>query len=87
MKHDYCVFCQRCAGNNYNSNGTPLEASENNCYIAKERYELAKKMNSGYDPLCGKKIQDCLDELDIVINKMHRMESVNHRHNNGIKGV
>lgn len=43
-KHDYCDYCNLCAGNNYSEHGNPTIAAENNCYIAKVRYELATKM-------------------------------------------
>lgn len=42
-KYDYCNFCMICAGNNYSSTGNALKACRNNCYIAKCRFELAKK--------------------------------------------
>lgn len=42
-RHDYCAYCNLCPGNNYIENGTPLKASEVNCYIAKIRHELAQK--------------------------------------------
>ncbi len=62
-KHEYCDYCNLCAGLNYSELGTPLKAGENNCYIAKVRYELAHKMMTGYDPLQGKSIQDILNSL------------------------
>lgn len=62
-KHEYCDYCNLCAGLNYSELGTPLKAGENNCYMAKVRYELAHKMMTGYDPLQGKSIQDVLDGL------------------------
>lgn len=68
-KHDYCGYCNLCPGNNFSEFGTPLKAAETNCYIAKNRYELACKMAKGYDPLDNKTLQDCLDSLSI-----HRVE-------------
>jgi hypothetical protein len=53
--------------------GTPLKASENNCYIAKARYQLAQKMMKGYDPLNGKSLKERLAELpDYVPIKIKR---------------
>lgn len=62
-KHEYCDYCNLCAGNNYSENNTPIRASENNCYIAKIRYELACKLKEGRDPLNGKNIVDALATL------------------------
>ncbi|MBS5437680.1 MAG: radical SAM protein [Prevotella sp.] len=63
-KHKYCGFCSPCAGQNYVEHGTPLKASSNNCYIAKTRYLLSKKMSeTNYDPLNGKSLEDQLQEL------------------------
>jgi len=63
-RYDYCDYCNLCPGNNYIEHGTPLKAAEVNCYLAKNRYELAQKMKNGYDPLNGKTIQERLNELE-----------------------
>lgn len=62
-KYDYCNYCNLCVGLNFSEYGTPLKAGENNCYVAKARYELAHKMMLGYDPLHGKNIHSVLDHL------------------------
>lgn len=62
-RYDYCAYCNLCPGNNFIEYGTPLKASEVNCYMAKRRYELAQKMMKGYDPLNGKSLQERLGEL------------------------
>lgn len=62
-RHEYCDYCNLCVGLNYSEHGSPLQAGENNCYMAKTRYELAHKMMAGYDPLQGKTLQDVLDGL------------------------
>ena len=62
-RHDYCAYCNLCPGNNFIEHGTPLKASEVNCYVAKVRYELAQKMMQGYDPLNGKSLRERLAEL------------------------
>ena len=72
-KHEYCDYCNLCAGNNYSENGNPTIAAENNCYIAKVRCELAAKMRKGYDPLHGKSIFEALNELqDYAKEKIKR---------------
>ena len=77
--HDYCTHCQICIGNNYNAHGTPLKASENNCFLAKVRYNLAGKIKHGYDPLYGKSLQDRLQDFDIVLAPLQREGSINYR--------
>ena len=62
-RYDYCAYCNLCPGNNLVEHGTPLKASEVNCFIAKTRYELAQKMMHGYDPLNGKTLRERLAEL------------------------
>ena len=64
-RYNYCDYCNLCAGNNFSEFGTPLKAAETNCYIAKNRYELAQKMAKGYDPLGDKTLQECLDSLSV----------------------
>ncbi len=73
-KHSYCDYCNLCAGNNHSEHGTPLKAGENNCYIAKIRYELAHKMMNGYDPLQGKTIQERLNDFVIDIPSILKRE-------------
>jgi len=74
LTHPYCVFCQLCAGNNYNSTGSYLKPSENNCFLAKERYELSLAMQQGYDPLNGEKLQTKLSGLNTELPKLHRIK-------------
>lgn len=62
-RYDYCAYCNLCPGNNFMEHGTPLKAADNNCFVAKTRYELAQKMMQGYDPLNGKTLRERLAEL------------------------
>lgn len=39
-KFDYCSFCMICAANNFSSSGSALKACENNCIIAKCRFNI-----------------------------------------------
>ena len=68
-RYDYCAFCTLCAGTNYSEHGTPLKASENNCYMAKVRFELAQRMKKeNYDPLNGMDLRsrlECLPYFDL----------------------
>lgn len=78
-KHPYCTYCQMCVGNNYIAHGNPLRASDNNCFLARERYDLAMKMKNGFDPLNGKTIEEALSEIQCNISVFRRIPSVNHR--------
>lgn len=77
-RYDYCAYCNLCPGNNFIEYGTPLKASEVNCYMAKTRYGLAQKMMKGYDPLNGKTLRERLSELpDYVPMKIKKEMSLN----------
>jgi len=79
-QHPYCILCQMCAGNNYIANGNPLLPSENNCFLAKERYQLFLRMQRGDDPLKGKSVEESLQQLpDYVPLNLQRMPSANYR--------
>ncbi len=71
--HDYCFYCMPfCPGNNYNDRGECLNGGENNCYIAKIRYDIIKRLNSGDDILHNKTIEDCINELSIAEDDLQR---------------
>lgn len=71
--HDYCDYCNLCPGHNYSQHGDFRKASENCCYIAHVRHDLAKKMMQGYDPLGGKTLAMRLAELpDYVPQRLKR---------------
>ena len=75
-RYDYCDYCNLCPGNNFIEHGTPLKASEVNCYMAKIRHELAQKMMKGYDPLKGVSLRERLAELsDYVPTEIKRETS------------
>ena len=77
-RYDYCAYCNLCPGNNFIEHGTPIKASEVNCFIAKTRHELAQKMTRGYDPLNEKSLRECLAELpDYIPMKLKREMSQN----------
>lgn len=73
-KLDYCAYCNLCPGINYLEHGTPIRASENCCYTAKIRHSLAIRMMDGYDPLRGKAVRQCLEELpDYMPERLSRV--------------
>lgn len=76
-----------CPGNNYIAHGTPLKPSDNNCFLAITRYKLARKMENGYDPLCGKSLKERLQEVEVHIPNLQREESVNYRNFNRVNEV
>lgn len=43
-QHDYCDYCNLCVGNAFSEHKDYSKASENCCYIAKIRFNLAKKL-------------------------------------------
>lgn len=45
-KHDYCAYCDMCIGINYSEHKSPFIAGENNCFIAKCKYDLVKKIKA-----------------------------------------
>lgn len=78
-KHDYCIYCQMCPGNNYSSNGNPLKPAENNCMIAKTRYDLVQKIKQGKDPLHGKNVKETLQQVSINLHPLYRQMATNYR--------
>lgn len=66
---DYCKFCAPCPGLNFTKNGSPFVPSENNCYLAKMRKEVADMLKAGSDPLDGaSSIEDALCRLPRYTN-------------------
>lgn len=73
-KHDYCAYCNLCAGLAYSEHGDYKQPSEHGCYVAKIRYELAQKMKNGYDPLDGMKLEEVIEDSDNYdYIKLHRV--------------
>lgn len=72
-QHDYCDFCNLCAGNAQSQYGDYRKAAENCCYMAKVRHNLAKRMMEGYDPLNGEEFESALQRLLKATVAMHRI--------------
>ena len=84
--HNYCDYCKLCPGNNFAEHGTPLKASEVNCYLAITIYNLLQKMKGGYDPLNGNTLYERLAELpDYVPMKIQREMSPNNYNDTRLK--
>lgn len=81
-KHDYCSYCNLCAGNNYVEHGDFRKPSENNCTMAKIRFNMAHRMKQGYDPLQGHDFVTVLQALPKVKVDLRRIYDTK-----GINGV
>ena len=78
-KHVYCDFCKLCPGLNFAEHGTPIKAAENNCYVAKVRYNLALRLKDNNDPLNGNSLENALTLLpDVPSIKVHRILTKNY---------
>ena len=64
--HEYCDYCNFCPGNNYNDKGEPLNGGENNCYLAKVRYNTKMRLLAGNDILHGKTIEERIKDLSVA---------------------
>jgi MoaA/NifB/PqqE/SkfB family radical SAM enzyme len=62
-RHDYCDYCNLCAGRGQAEHGDWHKPAENCCYMAKIRYNLAHRLMEGYDPLNGKEFASALQAL------------------------
>lgn len=65
FSHEYCYYCCFCPGNNFNDKQEHLNGGENNCYIAKIRYNTVMRMQAGEDILQGKTIKERINELEV----------------------
>lgn len=73
-RHDYCSYCNLCPGVNFSEHRTPLFAGENNCFLAKVRCNLARKLMKGDDPLKGMTIDEAIMNMpDPEIGSIRRM--------------
>lgn len=74
-KHDYCSYCNLCAGNNYSEHGDATKAGENNCYMAKCRHQLANRLMSGEQPLRESDRRKVLELINDDISSIKRIFS------------
>ena len=72
-KHDYCDYCNLCAGQAQSQYGDYKKPAENCCYMAKVRHDLAKKMIKGYDPLNGEEFESVLKKLPKATVELQRI--------------
>lgn len=70
--HEYCYYCYFCPGNNYNDREECLNGGENNCYLAKIRYDTAMRYRAGEDLLNGKTLSERIKEMDVTESSLSR---------------
>ena len=59
---------------NFSEHRTPLFAGDNNCFLAKVRCNLARKLMKGDDPLKGRTIDEAIKNMpDPEIGSIRRM--------------
>lgn len=62
-RHEICDYCNLCAGCGYIEHKDWKKPAESCCYMAKVRYNLARKMMEGFDPLHGQEFVTALKTL------------------------
>ena len=72
-QYDYCDYCSLCPGQAQSQYGNFRKSSENCCYMAKVRHQLAHKMMEGYDPLNGEEFESALQRLPKATVDLHRI--------------
>ena len=72
FSHEYCNYCKICPGNNFNDRGDYLNGGENNCYLAKIRYNTHMRIQNGEDILNGKTIEEAIKELTVSDDHLQR---------------
>lgn len=70
---NYCEYCNLCAGINYTEHGDFRKPAETNCYMAKCRYNLARKLMETDVPLSRGQFIEALQKLTIKEVKLQRM--------------
>lgn len=76
-KHDYCHYCYPCPGNNYTNTGSFNKAGENNCFQAKCRWNIIKRIREGKRTLDETEIDRIIQlEKDYTFPKIKRILKV-----------
>lgn len=72
-RHEYCDFCNLCAGTNYSEHGDYHKPAETNCYMAKCRYNLAHELMELDSFMTREQFIAELNNLPIKQVKLRRM--------------
>lgn len=71
---NFCKYCSLCPGLNFAKNGSPFIPCDDNCYMARIRYELIESLKKGEDPLIGMDIDEALSKLpDVSIGGIQKV--------------
>ena len=76
-RHDYCDYCNLCAGLNYTEHGDFRVPAEKNCYMAKCRYNLAHKLMEHDEDMTRGEFIEALQQLPIEEITLRREYRVN----------
>lgn len=71
-KHDYCDYCNLCAGVNFTEHGDFRKPAETNCYMAQCRYNLAHKLMKNDKTMTREMFINALQELPIKETVLQR---------------
>ena len=75
--HDYCRFCNLCPGHNYSENNMVTKAGENNCFMARCRFNLAEKLKKGQPSLSKDELINSLKRFDNNVDYFHLRQIFN----------
>lgn len=76
-RHDYCDYCNLCAGLNYTEHGDFRIPAETNCYMAKCRSNLAHQLMEHDNPMTRKQLIESLRNLPtekVVLQRRYRIK-------------
>ena len=76
-EHDYCDYCNLCAGLNYSEHGDFRKPAESNCFLAKCRHNLAKRLMTKDEPMTREEFIQELQKLPIEKYDLRRMYRTN----------
>ena len=74
-RHDYCDYCNLCAGLNHTEHGDFRKPAESNCYMAKCRSNLAHMLMEHDEPMTKQQFIKALQSLpikNIVLQRQYR---------------
>lgn len=71
--HDYCDYCNLCAGVNYTEHGDFRKPAETNCFMAKCRFNLAHRLMEHDEPLTREQFVEALQNLNIEKTDLRRL--------------
>lgn len=72
-RHDYCDYCNLCAGINHLEHGDFRKPAETNCFMAKCRYNLANQLMSQDEPINRSQLVEALQKLPKAKVELRRM--------------